>query len=579
MKIRVLILAVAMVFFLAACIDKSENVNGETESTAVAIVTESATSDTTTETTVETAAVVSTKENTTAEVTTEGIATAETAVKKKEQPKEFDIDKTSSVENYSFGAVEYKADFDGDGNDETCTVKVVGHGTQCYVEQIKITRENGERIVVEHPITAKGMRSYFHKYKDYYNIYLDDAYDDITYPFDTLATPEEHLTNISFGDIFDYSVIGNKLYFRGSLACSMSEILGDVVYEYTYHDGALKVSRIGYRDYIGGVDYDLCDVVITSSLLVEPCMGGEVVLKLPDAEPLVSASAIMKQPEFFVYEKGLTYYVKWQNSPLKEDYTYTKYTLTLPAGYTDGEIISDGPGGGSGELGFLVRAKKGTDDVALWYLFYADRLAAPVEVWENEHLTFTPDEGTRLNDLYAYSPYYIARQYVNTDNWVLYYIIDLPDGQRIRYDKEDGAHPPMAKDILTFADVNFDGIEDLCLKLGSFGAQGAVNVRAYLGNDDYETYTLCESFEDIPNPVIDAENRQILGTNRESAGEYSYRKFEFKNGEFVKTLELLYNVDNETVEIGGEVLSAEEFTISGSEWDIESTKWFNILTE
>ena len=313
--------------------------------------------------------------------------TSETTAKENigSQPDEFDIKDVSSVEDYFGGDVIYMADFDGDGKDESCTVKVVGHGTQCYVEEIEIKRSNGEKIVVEHPTTATGMRSSFHMQEDRYTIYLDNSCEEIIYPFDTLSTPEEHLIPIRFGDIFDYSVIGDKLYFSGSLACGFSEVLGEVVYEYSYLDGALKISRIGYKDVIGGVVYDLCDVAVTDSLLVDPCIGGDLVDELPEAEPIVTASAIMKQPEFFVYEKGLTYYVKWRNSPTEEDYTYTQYTLTLPMGYTDGEIIFDGPGGGSGELGFLVRAKKGDTDVALWYLFYADRLEAPVCVWENEN--------------------------------------------------------------------------------------------------------------------------------------------------------------------------------------------------
>ena len=564
---KLIIALMCLTFVFAGC-DKDTAVN----TTGVTIKT----------TLSETQATTATKETETTTVTTETEpVTTETAppLEIHEQPKEFSIENVSSVEDYFGGDVLYKADFDGDGKDETCTVKIVGHGTQCYVEEIEITKANGEKMVVEHPITATGMRSYFHMGKDSYSINLDDALENITYPFDALSTPEEHLIPIAFGDIFDYSVIGDKLYFSGSLACGFSEVVGEVIYEYAYRDGALRISRIGYIDAIGDVIYDLRDVYAKDSLLVDPCMGGDWVESLPDAEPIVTASAIMKQPEFFVYEKGLTYYVKWRTDPLEEDYTYRKYTLTLPEGYTDGEIISDGPGGGSGELGFLVHAKKGDTDVALWYLFYADRLKAPIYVWENEYLTFTPDEGSKLSEIYAYTPYCIARMYVSTeDERVLYYIVDHTDWQRIRYDKIDGAHPPMAKDLITFADVNFDGEEDICLKLGNFGAQGAVNVRAYL-RTDYNNYILCESFEEIPNPVIDAENKQILGTNRESAAEYSYRKFEFKDGEFVKVADILYNADTETVEMDGEVFPSAEFETDDGLWNIPYTKWFDIITE
>ena len=172
----------------------------------------------------------------------------------------------------------------------------------------------------------------------------------------------------------------------------------------------------------------------------------------------------------------------------------------------------------------------------------------------------------------------VVRTYANADGEVLYYIIDLLDGQRIRYDKVEGAHPPMAKDIATFADVNFDGIDDFCLKLGNFGAQGLVLVRAYLREENGK-YTLCESFEKISNPAVDAESKQIFSTNRESASECWYRKYEFKDGEFVKTAELLYNAADETVKIGEKVLSSAEFTQAGSAWDILNAKWSAIVTE
>lgn len=152
-----------------------------------------------------------------------------TSVETQEVPAVFTMDAARSVEDYYGGDVLYKADFDGDGEKENCTVKIVCHGTQCYVEEIEITRTSGEKIVVEHPTTATGMRSNLYKSKACYNIYL--------------------------------------------------------------HAG--------------------------------------------------------------------------------------------PEGYTDGVIISGSPGGGSGELGLAVQAKKGEHDVVLQYLFYADRLAAPVAVWEN----------------------------------------------------------------------------------------------------------------------------------------------------------------------------------------------------
>lgn len=332
-----------------------------------------------------------TASTTTAEITPQTTVTAEettvetTMVEVKEAPAVFSMEATVSVEDYFGGDVLYKADFDGDGEKDNCIVRIVGHGTQCYVEEIEITRSGGEIMVVEHPTTATGMRSNLYKFTDNYGIYLHagpEGYTDIVYPFDSLSTPEENLIKPRFGDIFDYSVIGDKLYFRGSIACGMSEVLGDIIYEYTYCDGSLKVSHIQYKDYIYGVDYDIGDIEPTNFLLVEPCKEDKKYVTLPEGDYLVEAHAIMSNPQFLVYEKGLTYYVKQYTSAISDEYMLKKYTLSLPDGYTDGIIVSGNAGGGSGEVGLAVQAKKGDEDVLLHYLFYADKLAAPVEVWE-----------------------------------------------------------------------------------------------------------------------------------------------------------------------------------------------------
>lgn len=517
------------------------------------------------------------------ETATTEITTATSKIHK--QPTEFSIDNLSSVEDDFGGDVLYNADFDGDGKKETCTVKILGHGTQCYVEEIVIERENGEKITVEHPATAMGMHSNFYKFDSYDISFWDgvDHTEHVKYTLDMLDTAKEDLTPLRFGDIFDYSVIGDTLYFRGSLACGPSEVVGDIIYAYTYHGGELRVSHMWYEDYINAKTLDIGDLTMHDFLLVKPCKEDTTDVTLPDTEPLVVSRAILSNPEFLVFEKGLTYYVKLYSSPLSDAFSLSKYTLCLPEGYTDGEIISDSPGGGSGELGLAVHARKGESDVVLHYLFYsdyADKLKAPVEVREDKDSIFTPDAGTKLYEVYADSSSHhcVVRTYANADGEVLYYIIDLLDGQRIRYDKEEDAHPPMAKNIATFADVNFDGIDDFCLKLGNFGAQGVVLVRAYLG-DGNGKYTLCESFEKISNPAIDTESKQICSTNRESASEHWYAKYEFKDGEFVNTAELLYNVADETIKIGENVLSAAEFTKAGSAWDLLNKKWSNIVTE
>ena len=266
---------------------------------------------------------------TTAEVT----ASSTPSPTEKDTPKApdaFNAEVATTVEDYYGGDVLYKADFDGDGKADSCTVKIVAHGTQCYVEEILITDAFGEKIIVEHPVTATGMRSDLYKFEDSYSIFLhagEDDYTEFVYPFEKLGTLEKNLIPPMFGDIFDYSVAGDKLFFRGSLACGMSEVLGDIIYEYSYIDGALKISRIGYQDYIDGGFYDLGEIEPTAYLLVEPCKKDNSVAALPEKPCIVESRAIMSNPTFLVYDEGLTYYVKQYTSATNDEYTVKKYTL------------------------------------------------------------------------------------------------------------------------------------------------------------------------------------------------------------------------------------------------------------
>jgi|GEM_PF-1200427 len=86
---------------------------------------------------------------------------------------------------------------------------------------------------------------------------------------------------------------------------------------------------------------------------------------------------------------------------------------------------------------------------------------------------------------------------------------------------------------LIIADINFDGRRDILVKQGHFGNQGLVNFSAFI----YENgeYAPNESFSQIANPAIDAENERILSTWRNWAASHSWAKFVYENGEFVMT--------------------------------------------
>lgn len=64
-------------------------------------------------------------------------------------------------------------------------------------------------------------------------------------------------------------------------------------------------------------------------------------------------------------------------------------------------------------------------------------------------------------------------------------------------------------------DVNFDGREDVVIRLGYAGAQGALVHTVYLGSDD--GFILNKSFEDIANYKLDSENQLIYGSYRSNA--------------------------------------------------------------
>ena len=83
---------------------------------------------------------------------------------------------------------------------------------------------------------------------------------------------------------------------------------------------------------------------------------------------------------------------------------------------------------------------------------------------------------------------------------------------------------------LSLADVNFDGINDVLIWLGNFGAQGTTRYTAFLNNDSGFIET---SFDEIPSPMLDRENQRILGFTRNWAASHSYFLYEFVDGALV----------------------------------------------
>lgn len=93
------------------------------------------------------------------------------------------------------------------------------------------------------------------------------------------------------------------------------------------------------------------------------------------------------------------------------------------------------------------------------------------------------------------------------------------------------------------SDVNFDGVPDLLIKLGHFGAGGGnLLYEAFLWNKDTQVLKRVDGFVDLCNPSIDTENKRIESSSR-PIGNYSDKEFyTWKEGKLVMTQFVRENV-------------------------------------
>ncbi len=173
-----------------------------------------------------------------------------------------DADETEvphSVENYYGGAVLYTSDFDGDSVCETVRISVLGHGTQCYVEEIAVHCGSYKKIAVEDAFDFTDGSISSTADADSFTL----AYNGVTHTFEKsrLDTAAENLHEILLsGDITDYTVKNGTLFARVSLASGFSEVCGEWCLEYGYKDGKLSVSHVLLYDYITGAVVDFGQV-------------------------------------------------------------------------------------------------------------------------------------------------------------------------------------------------------------------------------------------------------------------------------------------------------------------------------
>ena len=132
--------------------------------------------------------------------------------------------------------------------------------------------------------------------------------------------------------------------------------------------------------------------------------------------------------------------------------------------------------------------------------------------------------GTYIGEGFTVTEYQTADQAQAWD-------ILLSDGQTFSCTPDSSvSYRPNMETIVSFADVNFDGKQDLLICKGEYGAVGTMYYDCYLYSQD--GYTFCESFSDIPNPVADAERHVIISTYRQSGTESMTETYVYKDGAF-----------------------------------------------
>ena len=180
-------------------------------------------------------------------------------------------------------------------------------------------------------------------------------------------------------------------------------------------------------------------------------------------------------------------------------------------------------------------------------------------------------------------------------------VLVLKDGivqSTLRQDAEEYTDLlPTADNLVLETDADFDGKNDILMWLGHFGNQGLVRYACYLSRGS--EFVECSSFADIANPAIDAENRVVLSSWRNSAMSHSYAMFYFIDGAFVEmerlTEEAVLRENDEMlwtwtdeVFVDGEwqireyfteddyehdVLYTEKIYGPGLHWDMEQDRW------
>ena len=124
------------------------------------------------------------------------------------------------------------------------------------------------------------------------------------------------------------------------------------------------------------------------------------------------------------------------------------------------------------------------------------------------------------------------------------------------YNFDDYGEPniPLKKDSMLLRDVTSDGNKDLLIYMGSYGNQGIERFDCYVWDVKAEKLVHAPSFVNIDDPKVDKTEGCVFSSARSSAAEYVYGLWQYKDGKFKKTTEL---VEHYTAP-GGEPVYAEK---------------------
>ena len=168
----------------------------------------------------------------------------------------------------------------------------------------------------------------------------------------------------------------------------------------------------------------------------------------------------------------------------------------------------------------------------LWYMKVPEDYEPYVGEEEGNHLSYTPleDGGLKIDGTYSYElrPEGEVTEVGTALDWKI--VVTDAEGrtQTIRHSVDEATiYIPDEYGVLFEDDVNFDGVMDLVLYKGTFGAQGVSYYVAYLADDG--RFVNCGGFDEIPDPYPDPESGLVYGHIRDSAASYYELSYRIQN--------------------------------------------------